>query len=334
MKDKLVKIYRCPNTKQKLSLENAVIKNDDVISGELRSSSGAVYPIVDGLPDFTYPKRLLPSDSMMREYYENVADVYDDLLPLTFSTFGVNEWEERGKLINASNIKEDSIVLDMGCGSGRDSKLIAEKLGKNGQLFSQDLSVSFLKKAIEPLSEQNCDINLAVSNGSYLPFSDNFFDCAFHFGGLNTFDDIGRALSEMVRVTKVGGKVVVGDENMPIWLRDTEFGKVLMNSNPHYEYDLPLKHMPVEARDVNLSWIMGGVFYYIDFVVGAGEPYADIDFEIPGARGGTHRTRYYGHLEGISPEAKESALKAAASSGKSMYEWLNDAVLAACRADE
>ena len=331
MKDSLVEIYRCPGTKKKLSLENAKFQNGDVISGELKSPSGEIYPIVEGLPDFTFPKSLLPGDSAMREYYESVADVYDDLLPLTFSTFGVDEWEERGKLIKAANIKAGSVVLDMGCGSGRDSRLIAGSLGKRGKLFSQDLSTSFLKKAVEPLSEYECEINLAVSNGSYLPFDDDFFDCAFHFGGLNTFDDIGRALSEMARVTKIGGKVVVGDENMPVWLRDTEFGKVLMNSNPHYKYDLPLEYMPVEARDVNLRWIMGGVFYYIDFVVGTGEPYADIDFNIPGVRGGTHRTRYYGHLEGITPEAKELALKSAALSGKSMHEWLNDAVLAACK---
>ena len=60
-------------------------------------------------------------------------------------------------------------------------------------------------------------------------------DRTFHFGGINTFGDIKRAFSEMVRVTKPNGRIVVGDENMPVWLRNTEFGKI-MNSNPHYKY--------------------------------------------------------------------------------------------------
>ena len=39
------------------------------------------------------------------------------------------------------------------------------------------------------------------------------------------------------------------------------------------------------------------------FDIGEGAPSADFDFIIPGARGGTHRTRYYGNLEGLSEEA-------------------------------
>ena len=47
---------------------------------------------------------------------------------------------------------------------------------------------------------------------------------------------------------------------MPVWLRETEFGKVLMNSNPHYKYDLPLKHLPINARNVKLEWFIGLCF--------------------------------------------------------------------------
>jgi len=100
-----------------------------------------------------------------------------------------------------------------------------------------------------------------------------------------------------------------------------------MNSNPHYKYELPLDKLPREARNVKLEWFIGGVFYFISFDVGTGEPHANFDFEIPGARGGTHRTRYYGHLEGFTPEAIELAKKAREKSGKSMHKWLCDAVV-------
>ena len=43
---------------------------------------------------------------------------------------------------------------------------------------------------------------------------------------------------------------------------------------------------------------------------GVGEPPADFDFEIPGPRGGTRRTRHLGQLEGVKPETKELAHKA------------------------
>ena len=84
--------------------------------------------------------------------------------------------------------------------------------------------------------------------------------------------------------------------------------------------------LPVEARDVVLRWIIGGVFYVFDFTIAEGEPVADFDFPIPGARGGTHRTRYYGNLEGVSLEVKDMVKKAQIKSGQSMYSWLNDAL--------
>jgi hypothetical protein len=137
----------------------------------------------------------------------------------------------------------------------------------------------------------------------------------------------------MARVTKPGGKVVVGDESMPPWLRNTEFARILMNSNPEFVYPLPLDKLPVQARKTRLEWIIGGVFYVIDFEVGEGEPKADFDFSIPGARGGTHRTRFYGQLEGVSPEAKQLAQKARVHTGKSMHQWLDEVVREAAQRD-
>ena len=97
-----------------------------------------------------------------------------------------------------------------------------------------------------------------------------------------------------------------------------------MNSNS-YQYDPPLKCLPECAKDVNLKWITGGVFYLFDFMLD-GAPKADFDFEIPGSRG-THRTRYYGSLEGVTSEAKELAIKAQSLSGKSMHRWLTDVII-------
>ena len=87
-----------------------------------------------------------------------------------------------------------------------------------------------------------------------------------------------------------------------------------------------LEDIPVEARNVNLSWILHGVVYCMEFEVGEGEPDADFDFDIPGKRGGTLRTRYYGKLEGVSPETKRLAQEAREKLDISMYEFLNQSI--------
>jgi hypothetical protein len=172
-----------------------------------------------------------------------------------------------------------------------------------------------------------------VSNGCYLPYPTEYFDAVYSFGGLGEFSDIKGSLAEMVRVSKIGAKAVVGDESIPPWLRDTKFAKILTMTNKQFEARLPLKDLPIEARDVRLRWVIGGVFYLIDFRVGSGEPTADFDFEIPGVRGGTYRTRYEGQLEGVRPETKQLAEQAAERLGLSRHRWLDAVVREAVLGD-
>ena len=125
-----------------------------------------------------------------------------------------------------------------------------------------------------------------------LPYPDGYFDAVYSFGAMGEFSNIKQSIAEMVRVSKTGSKIVFGDESMPPWLRHTYYAKVLTTTNPQFAAEVPLQHLPVEARHVRLKWVIGGVFYLIDFEVGEGEPNADFDFSIPGERGGTYRTRY------------------------------------------
>lgn len=318
--------YVDPVTLESLTLSNAVRDGNEVISGVLLSPSGHRFEIGNGVPNLVYPFELPAVDREARQQSEDRVDGYDRYLPLTFSTYGEDEQSVRNAMIDKLDLRPGAVVLETGAGTGRDSEIIARRLGEDGKLYIQDLSPSFLAKNIERMRGVKTYVEPALANGYYLPFAENSFDACYHFGGINAFGDIKRAFSEMARVTKPGGKVVVGDESMPPWLRETEFGRILMNSNPEFTYPLPLDKLPVEARKTRLEWIIGGVFYVIDFVVGEGEPAADFDFPIPGVRGGTHRTRLYGHLEGITPEAKQLAYEARAKTGKSMHQWLDDVV--------
>lgn len=328
------KFYVDPATGEALTLVDATLAADGaVLSGALVSASGNRFEIVDGVPNFIYPFELPEVDKKSRQQSEDRAHVYDQYLPLTFSTYGEDEQQVRNAMVDKLDLKPGSVVLEIAAGTGRDSEIIAQRIGSQGRLYIQDISPSFLAHNIKRMRDIGAHAEASLANGYYLPFPDNSFDACFSFGGINGFADIKRAFAEMARVTKPGGKVVVGDECMPPWLRDTEFGRILMNSNPEFSYPLPIDKLPVEARKTSIQWIIGGVFYLIDFEVGEGEPYADFDFPIPGPRGGTHRTRYYGHLEGVTPEAKRLAYEARARTGKSMHQWLDEVVRAAAKRD-
>lgn len=327
------KVYRCPHSGAELSLEIAERDGDEILTGTLRAPDGTAYPIVDGIPDLAFPAVLPEPDAFARRIYDDVADVYDEYLPLTFMTFEHDENDVRNHMVDRLALTPGMRVLEVGAGTGRTSRYIAERLRGNGHIYVHDISRGILSKATTNLANEQVERSFVLSNAVYLPFPDNYFDAVFHFGGLNMFSDIKRSLAEMVRVVRPGGRIVVGDESVPPWLRETELGKILMNSSTHYQAHLPLESMPVEARDVVIEYILGGVFYLISFTVGEGEPTANLDFDIPGARGGTHRTRLYGQLEGVTAETKLLAQRAREKRGVSMHKWLDDVVRAAAARD-
>lgn len=334
MKLEHVQLYVCPESRTTLRLQSEVsASNGEIVSGVLVSETGNEYPIREGVPDLTYPRELAEKDEYARSFYDGRAEAYDKNLHLTFKTHREDEAKVRNQFIDALELQPYHRVLEVSCGTGRDSEVISQRLSAAGQLCLQDIASGMLERCRRRLAGTSVPTSYCLSNACYLPYPDKYFDAVYSFGGLGEFSDIKRSLAEMVRVSKVGAKIVVGDESMPPWLRETEFAKILTTTNKQFVAPLPLEEMPIEAREVCLRWVIGGVFYLIEFRVGEGEPDADFDFEIPGVRGGTYRTRYLGQMEGVTPETKRLAEMARAKKDMSQHDWLDKVVREAALRD-
>jgi len=321
-------IFVDPGTKAPLSYT----EKDGIIEYS-SSQSRDKYLCVNGINDFIFPKHLSPTDNEVSSHYDNRAEAYEANLHLTFKTHYLDEVTCRNGFIDLLGIEENHRVMEIACGTGRDSVLIADRLAGKGELHLADISKEMLMICQKKIVAKPIDSYLCLANAANLPYPDNYFDSTYSFGGLGEFSEIAKSLAEMVRVTKTGGKIVVGDESMPPWLRGTYFSNVLSTTNPQFLAPLPLNEMPAEARNVHLRWVIGGTFYLIDFEVGEGEPTANFDFEIPGIRGGTYRTRYEGQLEGVRRETKELANRAIKASKTSMHDWLDRVVREAAEKD-
>jgi SAM-dependent methyltransferase len=282
---------RCPACKRKLALESCDQTELEVVTGNLLCECGKIYPIENSTPNLIYPEKLLPSDEESQQKYDKGAEQYDVGLDWLFRCFYEDEDAVRNKMIELLDLRPGSRVLEVGCGTGSDSLHIIEGLGANGEFYAQDLSSGMIRLAKRRLADSETPIEYFLGNAAYLPFADAYFDAAFHFGGLNTFGEIKRALAEMTRVVRVGGKVVVGDEGVAPWLRERLFGRVLINANPLYRHEPPLECLPENVRDVAVHWILGNAFYLIAYRVGSGPPKVDLDLPIPG-KGDSLRSRY------------------------------------------
>jgi ubiquinone/menaquinone biosynthesis C-methylase UbiE len=294
MREQTVRQYRCPYTHEPLRLDHVTnAEGSEIVAGLLKTESGRTYEVSDGIPHLIdYAEETLTAEEKREaEYYEATAASYDQVIDWLFQNFYADEDNVREKMISLLEVKPDSRVLETGCGTCRDSIRIAAQLPR-GELYLQDLSPGMLRvgRSRMQAASGSCQLEFAVGNACRLPFADGFFDAAYHFGGLNLFSDKRAALTEMARVVRVGGKVVVGDEGLAPWLRDTELGRILLNSNHLYTYEPPMDLLPENATDPCLRWVIGNAFYVVEFRVGSGAPAVDLDLPILGARGGTHRT--------------------------------------------
>lgn len=105
-------------------------------------------------------------------------------------------------------------VLDLGCGTGLSSYLLSQKKEK---VVGLDLSHLFLKKGNERYQAKN--LLLTTGDILELPFKDETFDLVSSYLVIETLPDVERGLSEMARVVKKGGVVMVIAANLlsPIW---------------------------------------------------------------------------------------------------------------------
>lgn len=328
MQKDLLNYIVCPKTKSKLILKKITQSdNNEITEGVLKSENDTEYEIIKGIPSFIVYNDLEKNNYAINLFKEKAAE-YDKYQHLSFETFYQKEEDVRNSMIDKLELKTDATVLEVNAGTGRDSVLIAKRLSDKASLHVQDISIDMLMRLKEKVVDLDVPVSITQSNACKLPYQDDIFDAVYSFGGvgMNTYADNKQVLSEIIRVTKPGGKVVVGGLSLAPWLRETTFGKILINHNTHYANEINFADFPIEARELNLSWILSGAGFVIDFKVGEGEPEANFDYEIPGIRGGTHKTRYYGKLEGVTPDTKELALKAVKKTGLSMHKWLDKLV--------
>ena len=294
------------------------------------SAAGRHYPVVRGVPYFLYPEVLTGVEAKTKAEYDRVAQgIYDVAVDWQFAAFREDENNVRESLVDLLGVKAGDRVLEVGCGTGRDSFRIARRLGCDGALFMQDLSPGMVHACEANMAGMHkdmqfeCALEYSVSNASYLPFPDGYLDAVFHFGGYNEFGNLPAAATELARVTRLGGRVMIGDEAVGPWLRGTEFNGIVTTNNYLFKAEVPLSTLPVCARDVTVKWIIGNCFYVMTFTKRDGPPELDLDLMHQGTRGGSLRTRYFGLLEGVTPEAQVLARQTANAAGMSEHAWLD-----------
>lgn len=125
-------------------------------------------------------------------------------------------------------------VLDVGCGTGDDARALAARVEPGGRVVGVDMSEAAIAEAIKRSAGLTARVEFRRCDALELEFPSDEFDGARADRVLLHVEDPGRALSELIRVTRPGGKVVVFDgdwDALVIDSPDRETTREIVRSN-------------------------------------------------------------------------------------------------------
>jgi arsenite methyltransferase len=118
-----------------------------------------------------------------------------------------------GNPFSLGPVSRGESALDIGCGAGVDSILAGMMVGPEGKVIGIDLVAEMLARAKENLSKTPLtNVSFQEASAEELPFTDRSFDVVISNGVFNLVPDKSKALREVLRVLKPGGRFMIADQ--------------------------------------------------------------------------------------------------------------------------
>jgi len=142
----------------------------------------------------------------VRGVFDSVAPRYDIMNDLMSG--GLHRlW--KAYTVMVANLREGERVLDIAGGTGDLALAFSKKVGTGGQVVHTDINESMLRTGRERLINRGVVLPTLVCDAERLPFADGHFDLVSVAFGLRNMTHKDRALAEMARVLRAGGRLLV-----------------------------------------------------------------------------------------------------------------------------
>lgn len=145
---------------------------------------------------------------LVGEVFSSVASKYDVMNDVMSA--GMHRLWKR-HFVGIANIRFGDQILDLAGGTGDIAKLMAERAGDTGHVVLSDINQAMLSVGRDRMLNEAAfgRISCAQINAEALPFAPRQFDLVTIAFGLRNVTDKAKALAEMHRVLKIGGKVMI-----------------------------------------------------------------------------------------------------------------------------
>src|SRR4249920_1703311 len=158
----------------------------------------------------------------VRGVFDSVAARYDVMNDLM--SMGLHRaW--KAYTVAVANLREGDSVLDIAGGTGDLARAFARKVGPRGLVVHTDINEAMLRQGRNRLIDEGLVLPTLICDGERLPFATGRFDLVSVAFGLRNMTHKDKALAEMNRVLKPGGRLLV-----------LEFSKVAQPLSKAYDW--------------------------------------------------------------------------------------------------
>ena len=149
----------------------------------------------------------------IRNLFNRIASDYDRLNHILSLNIDKG-WRKKA----VREIADDSRpvkVLDVACGTGDFTIEIAQKVAAGSEVIGVDISEGMMEIGKEKIHKAGVSAELHVADCEALPYDANTFDRISVGFGVRNFEHLELGLSEMFRVLKPDGKLVILELSLP-----------------------------------------------------------------------------------------------------------------------
>jgi len=146
------------------------------------------------------------------QMFNNISARYDFLNH--FLSLGIDHiW--RRKAVNKLREIQPTRILDLATGTG-DFAIALLKLNPT-QIIGMDISSGMLDVGKNKMKAKNVShiIDMQLGDSENMPFEDGYFDAVTVGFGVRNYENLEKGLTEMLRVTRSGGKIVILEFSKP-----------------------------------------------------------------------------------------------------------------------
>ncbi len=170
---------------------------------QLRSAVHTAYSAAAERPT---QKHAFPVGRLLAERLGYPVDLLDALPPAAVEAFaGVSN------LAVSAALPPEARVLDLGCGAGLDSLILARRVGASGRVVGIDFCEAMLVRAWQAAAAYGVNVTFCRGDAERLPLEDASMDVALVNGIFNLNPARAEIFRELARVVRPGGHVYVAE---------------------------------------------------------------------------------------------------------------------------